>query len=90
MRIAVLIQDKQYSGTVINLLRNAGHLVVEPEIAELLVTDGPHGSLRLSSGSGHGQMTWVMRAPAEPRDVLAFILRRAPTARSAGSHSPTG
>jgi len=91
-RIAVVIDDRKFASALVDLLRTAGHLVVEPEVADMIVmkVNMPRPGIRITEGRGAAQLTWFLTAPVNMRDVLAFVLRRAPAHGGAGSTSPMG
>jgi len=79
--ISVTADDADFMRAFVLLLRNEGYLVVEPEIADIAVTD-VRGGIRINGGTRHGayRNRTSIFLPGRPntRVTLANVLRAAP------------
>jgi len=78
IRIAVAIRDHDFADTLVVLLRHAGYLVVEQEVADYVVMQVGGHSIAIvmtSSRPDNGDMDVLLPSQASASTVLAAMLQ---------------
>jgi hypothetical protein len=91
-RIAVTVDDAGISVALVSLLRNAGYVVVEPEVAQFVVIQvaSPVPGLRIADkprhATDHNTVSHFLPAPIDVSAVLTVLLQLAPR-RAVNGHT---